>query len=80
MKKREDGLSDRESFYLMQVYRGHPASQEVSIWHRVEITSSSIVIKHVNYTDEGLYVLKDDSNREVSYTKMELVGRFSELT
>lgn len=60
----------------MQVYRGHPPSQDISSWGRVEITSSNIVIKHVNYTDEGLYILKDYSNREVSYTKMELVGRF----
>lgn len=79
MKKRMDGFTDRGPLYLMQVYRGQPPSQDVSSWGRVEITSTNIVIKHVNYTDEGLYVLKDNSDQEVSFTKMELVGRFSEL-
>lgn len=60
----------------MQVNRGLPASQDISSWGRVEITSSNIVIKHVNYTDEGLYILRDYNNRDVSYTRMELVGRF----
>lgn len=63
----------------MQVYKGNLASQDISSWGRVDVTSSNIVIKHVNYTDEGLYVLKDHNNREVSYTKMELVGRFPQL-
>lgn len=74
-----DGFTDRGPLYLVQVYRGQTPSQDVSSWGRVEITSTNIVIKHVNYTDEGLYVLKDYSNQEVSLTKMELVGRFSEL-
>lgn len=78
-EKRVDGFTDWGPLCLMQVDRGQLASQDISSWRRVEITSLNIVIKNVNYTDEGLYVLKDYANREVSYTRMELVGMFPEL-
>ncbi|XP_075904924.1 uncharacterized protein LOC142903261 [Nelusetta ayraudi] len=76
-----EGISSQDAALVLSgntenrtlVYRGQPSSQDVSSWGRLEITSTNIVIKHVNYTDEGLYFLKDYSNRVVSFTKMELV-------
>lgn len=44
-------------------------------WGRVKVSSGNIEIRNVNYTDEGLYVLKDQTDRDVSFTRMELTGR-----
>lgn len=46
-------------------------------WGRVKVTSANIEIKNVNYTDEGLYVLKDRTNRDVSFTRLEVTGGLS---
>ncbi|XP_051242095.1 histone-lysine N-methyltransferase SETD1B isoform X2 [Dicentrarchus labrax] len=39
---------------------------------RIEIHSTTISIKNVNYTDEGRYTLKDRRDRVVSITRMDL--------
>lgn len=44
---------------------------------RVKVSSANIEIRNVNYTDEGLYVLKDGTDRDVSFTRMELTGGLS---
>ncbi|XP_028272687.1 uncharacterized protein LOC114442991 [Parambassis ranga] len=41
-------------------------------WDRVQTHSMSIEIKHVNYSDEGHYTLRDRRERIVSVTRMDL--------
>lgn len=57
---------------------GNPLSEDYNdYWGRVKVSSSNIEIRNVNYTDEGLYVLKDRTDRDVSFTRMELTGGLS---
>ncbi|XP_029364211.1 uncharacterized protein LOC115047428 [Echeneis naucrates] len=55
------------------VNAGARVSQDLSeYWDRVEISSTNIEIRNVNYSDEGHYYLKDRKDRLVSVTRMDL--------
>ncbi|XP_061580412.1 wu:fc21g02 [Cololabis saira] len=52
---------------------GAPVAQDLpEYWDRVKVHSSNIEIVHVNTSDEGRYILKDNKNRVVSLTRMDL--------
>lgn len=62
----------------LQVRKGNPVSEDYhDYWGRVKVSSTNIEIRNVNYTDEGLYVLKDRTDRDVSFTRMEVTGGLS---
>lgn len=64
---------DRTLF--LQVRQGNPVSEDYhDYWGRVKVNSANIEILKVNYTDEGLYVLKDRIGRDVSFTRLEITG------
>lgn len=64
--------------YLLQVRDGARVSQDLpDYWDRVQTHSMNIEIKHVNYSDEGRYTLRDRRDRLVSVTRMDLTGRSS---
>uniref|UniRef100_A0A3Q1ESL5 Formin-A-like n=2 Tax=Acanthochromis polyacanthus TaxID=80966 RepID=A0A3Q1ESL5_9TELE len=55
---------------------GAPVSQDLpDYWDRVQTHSMKIEIKHVNYSDEGRYTLRDRRDRMVSITRMDLTDR-----
>uniref|UniRef100_A0AAQ6ALB7 Immunoglobulin subtype domain-containing protein n=3 Tax=Amphiprion ocellaris TaxID=80972 RepID=A0AAQ6ALB7_AMPOC len=55
---------------------GAPVSQDLpDYWDRVRTHSMNIEIKHVNYSDEGRYTLRDRRDRMVSITRMDLTDR-----
>lgn len=62
---------------FLQVRDGALVSQDLpDYWDRVQTHSMSIEIKHVNYSDEGHYTLRDRRERIVSVTRMDLTGIF----
>lgn len=60
---------------FFQVHKGNLVSEDYhNYWGRVKVGMTNIEILNVNYTDEGLYVLKDQNDRDVSFTRMEVTG------
>ncbi|XP_041840222.1 cleavage and polyadenylation specificity factor subunit 6 [Melanotaenia boesemani] len=52
---------------------GARVSQDLpDYWDRVQANSMNIEIRHVNYSDEGQYTLRDRKDRVVSVTRMDL--------
>ncbi|XP_072239778.1 uncharacterized protein [Leuresthes tenuis] len=52
---------------------GAPVSQDLpDYWDRVQTHFKNIEIRHVNYSDEGHYTLRDRRERVVSVTRMDL--------
>lgn len=66
---------DLTGLCLPQVRHGAPVSQDLpDYWNRVQTHSMNIEIRHVNYTDQGHYFLRDSKGRKVSVTRMDLTG------
>ncbi|XP_060941715.1 wu:fc21g02 [Limanda limanda] len=62
-----------ESANVTLVRDGAPVSRDLpDYWDRVQTHSMNIEIRHVNYSDEGHYSLRDRKNRLVSVTRMDL--------
>uniref|UniRef100_A0A8C5D1P0 Uncharacterized LOC114471364 n=1 Tax=Gouania willdenowi TaxID=441366 RepID=A0A8C5D1P0_GOUWI len=62
-----------ENTNVTLVRDGSRVSQDIpEYWDRVKTHSMNIEIKHVNYSDEGRYMLKDRRDRLVSVTRMDL--------
>lgn len=57
------------------MHDGARISQDLpDYFDRVVTQRTSIMIKHVNYTDMGRYTVKDRKDRVVSVTRMDLTG------
>ncbi|AWP06368.1 Hypothetical protein SMAX5B_004946 [Scophthalmus maximus] len=62
-----------EAANVTLVRHGAPVSQDLpDYWNRVQTHSMNIEIRHVNYTDQGHYFLRDSKGRKVSVTRMDL--------
>ncbi|KAM7393487.1 hypothetical protein PAMP_020353 [Pampus punctatissimus] len=65
-----------ESANVTLIRDGARVSQDLpNYWDRVWPSSRNIEIRHVNYSDEGYYSLKDRKDRLVSVTRMDLTDK-----